>query len=287
MKMRPVPEKEPNLLSRLKQAGIYHRLRASFVYDLYLKLTNRPLAKSRYREVNFYRALLNGFKQGDLIFDIGANAGDRSDVFLRIGARVVAVDPDARNQAILCEKFLRYRFSAKPVTIVGKAVGAKSGMETMLVCGSGSVFNTLSQKGADNLTGVSNPAEPSANALEFGEKKIVETTTLEELIETYGLPFFVKIDVVGFELEVMQGLHRPIPYLSFEIDMAAFRQELLRCIEILGGLSPRGQFNYTCDRRNGLFLEKWLDAEPFSQVLREFEGCREGCVEVFWRTISG
>ncbi len=269
-----------NLLSTLKKAGIYHRLRASFAYDLYLNLTNRKLLKDRDREAAFYRAVLDGFKPGDLIFDIGANIGDKTDTFLRIGAHVVAVDPDEHSQAILRQKFLRYRMRPQPVMIVGKAVGAKVGAETMLVCAPGSVFNTLSKKGASIVSGATNRPEQSSDTIEYKEKKIVETTTLDHLIEAYGLPFFIKIDVVGFELEVLQGLHRSVPCLSFEIGLPESRQELLQCVDLLGGLSSSGQFNYTWDRRNGLALDRWLDVQAFLRVL---EGCGDGPIEVFWR----
>jgi hypothetical protein len=119
------------------------------------------------------------------------------------------------------------------------------------------------------------------NSIEFRYQKIVETTTLEHLIDTFGPPCFVKIDVVGFELEVLQGLRRCVPLLSFEIDLPEFRHELLQCIEILGGLSLRGLFNYSWDRRNGFCLRRWLDAESFVQVL---ESCGEGPIEIYWRT---
>jgi FkbM family methyltransferase len=272
---------ERNLLSILKNTGIYHRLRASFVYDLYLNLTNRKLSKDRDREAAFYRAVLDGFKPGDLIFDIGANIGDKIDTFLRIGARVVAVDPDEHNQAILRQKFLRYRMRLKPVMIVGKAVGAKVDVETMLVCAPGSVFNTLSKKGASILSGATSWSKQSLHTIEYKEKKDVKTTTLDHLIEAYGLPFFIKIDVVGFELEVLQGLHRSVPCLSFEIGLPESRKELLQCVDLLGGLSSSGQFNYTWDRRNGLALDSWLDVQAFLRVL---EGCGDGPIEVFWRT---
>jgi FkbM family methyltransferase len=199
------------LLSLLKKSGIYHRLRASFVYDLYLTLTNGKLLKDRNREAAFYRAVLNGFKRGDLIFDIGANIGDKTGTFLRLGARVVAVDPDDHNQNVLRQKFFRYRIRPKPVMVVGKAVGANVGVETMLVCAPGSVFNTLSKKGASMISEATNRPKQLSHAIEYKEKTIVETTTLDHLIEAYGLPFFIKIDVVGYELEVLQGLHRPVP----------------------------------------------------------------------------
>jgi FkbM family methyltransferase len=269
-----------NHLSILKQSGIYHRLRASFVYDLYLILRNGKLLKARDREAAFYRAVLNGFKPGDLIFDIGANIGDKTVTFLRLGARVVAVDPDEHNQNVLRQKFLRSRIRPKPVMIVGKAVGARVGVETMLVCAPGSVFNTLSEKGAGIISDSTNRPGQLSDVIEYKEKKTVETTTLDHLIEAYGLPFFIKIDVVGFELEVLQGLHRSVPFLSFEIGLPESRRELLQCVGLLGGLSSSGQFNYTWDRRNGLALDRWLDVRSFLRIL---ESCGDGPIEVFWR----
>jgi FkbM family methyltransferase len=269
-----------NHLSILKQSGIYHRLRASFVYDLYLTLRNGKLLKARDREAAFYRAVLNGFKPGDLIFDIGANIGDKTVTFLRLGARVVAVDPDEHNQNVLRKKFLRSRIRPRPVMIVGKAVGARVGVETMLVCAPGSVFNTLSEKGAGIISDSTNRPGQLSDVIEYKEKKTVETTTLDHLIEAYGLPFFIKIDVVGFELEVLQGLHRSVPFLSFEIGLPESRRELLQCVGLLGGLSSSGQFNYTWDRRNGLALDRWLDVRSFLRIL---ESCGDGPIEVFWR----
>ena len=267
-------------ISRLKRSAVYHRLRVSPLHDLYLNMKDRKLAKSREREADFYRGILNRFESNDLVFEIGANVGDKVDTLLRGGARVVAVDPDENNQAIMQQRFLRYRFKPKAVTIVGKAVGATAGIATMLVCAPGSVFNTLSKKGACILGDADYCNAQSMDQLQYQEKRIVETTTLDDLIDTYGVPALIKIDVVGFELEVIQGLHRPVPCLSFEISLPEFRQELLQCIEILGRLSPRGQFNYTWDHRNGLVLDDWIDTQKFVRVL---EDSGEGPLEVFWR----
>ena len=75
----------------LKRAGLYHRLRASSVRELYWKMAGRQRIAAREKQIDFYRHLLNEMRHGDLIFDIGANEGFKTDLFLRLGARVVAI----------------------------------------------------------------------------------------------------------------------------------------------------------------------------------------------------
>lgn len=266
--------------SLLKQSGIYYRLRSSLVYDFYLAMTNRKLLKEKYQEIAFYRTLLDGFAPGDLIFDVGANIGDKIDIFLKLGMKVVAIDPDQVSQRVLRQRFLNYRLKPKPVHIVAKAAAATAGTETMMVRAPRSVFNTLSGKGADTYRA---EAEPYGDTLNFSEdrtSKVVETTTLDLLIEEYGSPFLIKIDVVGFEIEVLQGLHHAVPFISFEIRLPEFRQELQRCVEILDGLSHGAQFNFTWNRGKGLVLINWLDVQEFLKRMNSFG---EGPLEIFYR----
>jgi len=267
--------------SVLKRAGFYQRLKGSCVHDLYWRIADRRRIDGRNQQVDFYRRLLNGFRAGDLIFDVGANAGDKTDVFLRLGARVVAVEPDERCQDILRGKFLEYRLAPKPVIVVGQAVSEKVAVETMWVDGPGSALNTLSQKWADTLRGDKKRFEHTSDVLEFAQKKSVETTTLEQLTVTHGLPFFVKIDVEGHELSTLRGMRRPVPYLSFEVNLPEFRQEGLQCLEVLENLTASGQFNYAADCRCGLVLDRWVARQQFSRVLDQ---CTDKCIEVFWRT---
>jgi len=268
------------LQSTLKRAGVYYRVKNSYAYDLYWRFADRRLIDARDREFAFYRSLLTGFRAGDLIFDIGANVGDKTGVFLGLGARVVSVEPDEANQEILRAKFLKYRMAPKPVVIVGKAVSDQSAVETMWIDGPGSAVNTLSQKWADTLKTKRDTFAHAHFGLEFSQCKTVETTTLEDLILAHGSPFFVKIDVEGYEVKVIRGLKRPVPFLSFEINLPAFRQEGLECVRQLEGLAPDGEFSYAHDLQGG-GMGEWLGSQEFSKVV---EQCPDGAIEVFWRT---
>ena len=267
----------------LKQAGLYQRLKASRVYDLYWSLADRSIIERSHREIRFYRNLLCGFSRGCLVFDVGANHGSKTGIFLKLGARVVAVEPDRTNLEILKEKFLTYRLSRKPIVIVGKALSDKDAVETMWIDEPGSAKNTLSPKWVETLK---HDDERFGYHHHFGQRTTVETTTLDQLIGAHGMPFFIKIDVEGHEPSVLRGLHRAVPYLSFEVNLPEFLPEGQECVEMLSRLAADGKFNYaTGEYERGLALQEWVDASEFSRVLGQ---CAEKSIEVFWKTrLSG
>jgi FkbM family methyltransferase len=262
----------------LRRMGLYHRLQASALYDLYWSFADKSMIEERSQEIEFYRGLLPEFRQGDVIFDIGANLGQKSDVFLRMGAKVVAVEPDESNQSILKKKFLWARLVNKPIVVVGKAVSDKCAVETMWIDAPGSAKNTLSGKWVETLRTDKNRF---GAALDFREKKTVETTTVDKLMDVFGVPAFIKIDVEGYEPNVLRGLQRAVPLLSFEVNLPEFRPEGVECIRLLDQLRPDGSFNYATDCVTGLVLSDWLSGADF---LKKFESCQESSIEIFWKT---
>lgn len=260
------------------------RLKSSLIRDAYWAVTHRERLRSRRQEVQFYRRLLVGFEPGNLIFDIGANVGAKTDLFLRLGARVVAVEPDDECSRGLAERFLEFRMYPRPVTIVRSAVSDTVGAAEMLIDGPGSAVNTMSSKWATSLKENRDTFTHGHCGLEFKQTKLVETTTIDELIARHGVPYFVKIDVEGHEFSVLQGLHRPVPYLSFEVNLPEFRPEGLRCVALLAKLAPAGRFNYSSDCAQGLALTEWAPESKFAEILQR---CSDKSIEVFWTTCPG
>jgi len=258
----------------LQRMNLYHKVKFSFLYDVYWSLMNPGVIADRDKEVKFYRQTLKGMRKGDLVFDIGANFGYKSDIFLRLGASVIAAEADS-----FCLKILQQRFKKKSVTVIGKAISYKQGRENLFVEKPGSAKNTLSKKWKDVLE--------DQNISRFKEIHNftsiipVDTTTVENLIEEYGVPYFVKIDVEGYECNVLKGLRSKVPFISFELNLPEFLNEGMQCISLLKDIYAEAKFNYIIeDCGIGFKLEEWVGYEEFSGLLQKYS---DRYMEVFCR----
>jgi len=263
------------------QKSVRNRLNSSGIRRAYWAVANREVLDLSRHEEDFYRRLLVGMQPDDLIFDIGANVGSKTDIFLRLGARVIALEPDEDCMETLRDRFVRYRFIPRPVTLIGKAVSEKVGTLRLFVDGPGSAVNTANEKWAAHLRDNKESFKHGHHGLEFSTTKSVETTTLENLIELYGLPFFVKIDVEGHESSVLRGLDRPVPFLSFEVNLRVFKSEGIECVRLLQRIYPGGVFNCTADCASGFAHKEWLGSEELCEALNT---CSDETIEVFWKT---
>jgi FkbM family methyltransferase len=144
---------------------------------------------------------------GDLAFDIGSHVGDRVASFRRLGARVVAVEP----QAVLA-RVLRLLHALDPMVVVEPtAVGRRAGLAELHVNPRNPTVSTLS---TDLIAAAGLAA--AWRGQRWTRRARVPMTTLDGLIRHHGQPAFIKIDVEGMEAEVLAGLSRPVPALSFE-----------------------------------------------------------------------
>jgi FkbM family methyltransferase len=185
---------------------------------------------------------------GDLVFDVGAHVGNQTRCFARLGARVVAIEPQPP-----FARWLRWLFRSDPrVLVIETALGAGSGKAILYPSPRTPTVASLS---ADWIASVG--AAGSFAGVRWGDPLEVPITTLDALMEEHGLPRFCKIDVEGFEAEILRGLSQPIPLLSFEYVPAAI-DVACEATGLLAALGPY-RFNVTIGERRTFRWPQWQD----------------------------
>lgn len=193
---------------------------------------------------------------GELAFDIGSHVGDRIGSFRRLGARVVAVEPQP-----LCQAALRALYRGDDqVTLVAAACAAAPGTVTVHLNSANPTVSTVS---TDFIRAAGGAA---GWAGEVWDSTIeVPATTLDALIAAHGVPAFTKIDVEGYEDAVLAGLSRPLPALSFEFTTIA-RPVAMRCLDRLASLGRYG-FDVALAEGEPLVFGRWRGAAELAGYL--------------------
>lgn len=177
--------------------------------------------------------------RGDLVFDVGAHLGDRTAAFSGLGARVIALEPQPH-----LLPWLRRLVGRRPgVTVVPAAVGRRAGTARLAVSDANPTLSTLADGWRDAVV----HENPTFRGVRWNRSTEVELTTMDDLIDQFGAPRFCKIDVEGFEADVLAGLSRPIEALSIEF-VAGTLQVTTECVDRLESLA---QYEYNAIRGEG------------------------------------
>jgi FkbM family methyltransferase len=189
--------------------------------------------------IEFYAPFL---APGDLCFDIGSNVGEKAEAFLALGAKVVAFEP----QPFVFREMKARCGPSRRLIAVNAAVGAAPGKLPMYVC-----------KQSQSSSLVSDWTQNIQEVIQ------VPVTTLDHAIERYGLPRFCKIDVEGFELEVLKGLNRALPCITLEYHLSD--DDIMKVIGCVDYLSRFGDLsmNVTLGEELKFAWPNWVTYESF------------------------
>ena len=209
--------------------------------------------KQKKKMIIFYSRFI---RKGDLCFDVGANIGERTKIFLALGAQVVVIEPQER-----CMNVLKKRFkNSSNIFYVQHALGENEDELDLMISSS----STISSMSSEWIKKVKSSGRFSDYSWDKSVK--VKVTTLDNLIELYGKPSFCKIDVEGFEYPVLKGLSKPIPSLSFEFT-PEYGESSIDCINYLDNLGYE-YFNYSIGESMEMELPEWVSSTVIIEIFQ-------------------
>jgi FkbM family methyltransferase len=210
----------------------------------------RAMRQSR-RMREFYLPLLT---KGALVFDIGANVGTMTRVFAAVGAKVVAVEPNAD-----CARHIELSTSRESVEVLQAAVGDKNGLGILKVSDRKDKMSSLSDEWREAVS------KDNKEYVGMWKREVtVPMVTLDALIARYHLPDYIKIDVEGYEEQALKGLSECPPLLSFEFNRL-FLDSAMRALD--SSIFEHAAFNYTLVDPVQFELAEWVDRSALKKKL--------------------
>jgi FkbM family methyltransferase len=245
----------------------------NFKHDHFPTEGQKKELESHPARLKFYAQFI---KPGDTCFDVGANMGNRTKVFLELKAKVVAVEPQKD-----CYEVLRIKYG-KRINLITKGLGQKEGTETFFLSSS-TEFSSFAKDWVDAVQ-----KERFAGVHNWDKKETIEMTTLDNLIRQFGKPAFCKIDVEGYELEVLKGLTQPVKFISIEYTVPEQVEKSVTCIEYLNTIG-KITCNYSKWESMQLALPVWGSAAEMIAIIRskEFKDTRWGDIYIAFETPAG
>jgi FkbM family methyltransferase len=217
-----------------------------------LRVYHGDAARNRAMDALYGRFL----KPGDLAFDVGAHVGDRVSSFRRLGARVVALEPQPGPA-----RAIRLIHGRDPqVKLIEAAAGEAEGTVTLHVNSANPTVSTASPAFVAAARGAG-----GWEGQVWDDAVTVPCLTLDRLVRDHGRPAFVKIDVEGFEDRVLMGLTQSVSALSFEFTTIA-RDVAQRCLDRLAALGDY-RFDVALGETQALAFGRWVKPDEMAAHL--------------------
>ena len=236
------------------------------VYRNYLALkwlevfSDRTYLEEKKKRIKFYQQFAKG--KSDLFIDVGANIGNRTEAFLALSDRVVSIEPQS-----FCAKILKLRFGNR-MRLLRMGLAAREGEAEIHVSDS----HTLSSFSRE---WIEKAGQGRFKNEQWSRTENVPLQTLDNVIKDFGRPRFIKIDVEGYEKEILTSLTEKFDYLSFEVNLP---ENFKDTVMILNYLNRQFDVSFNFSRGESMQLEqnKWLRLVDFMKKYRdlfEHKGC--------------
>lgn len=191
-----------------------------------------------------------------IAFDIGANVGKTTESLIKLYDHVICVEPIKSH----CD-LLRNKFHSKNVTVVNSLVSSKKETKLFFEC---DTISTVEKRWIENSR--------FSKSYFWKDPIEMESTTLDLLIHEYGVPNFIKIDVEGHELDVIEGLTENFPsFISFEWAEELF-DKTKSCIDLL---QKKGYNNFYVQNFHDEIIDvstiKWLNKHDAINTIMKSE----------------
>jgi FkbM family methyltransferase len=196
----------------------------------------------------------------NLIYDVGMHEGEDTKYYLDRGFMVVGVEANPQLVASLRETFAPQIADGR-LRIVDKAIASTKGKVQLAINRVWSAFSSI------------DPAFTERNmAHGFGSDYIeVEAVCFREIIEEFGVPYYLKIDIEGMDLLCVKALHyfpdRP-KYLSLETAATSGAAEYHKAFTELAELWTLGyrSFKYIDQAALSKLNGRVLDSEGLAKI---------------------
>ncbi len=165
------------------------------------------------------------------------------------------------------------------ISIVKKGLDREEGTKTFYLSDS-SVISSFSKKWIDS---VKNGRFSNYN---WSKTQEVEMTTLDSLISQFGLPKFIKIDVEGYEVEVLQGLTNPIDIISFEYTVPEQTSNIESCLRQIEKFNANIECNFSVTESMTFELDSWISVEGMNQLIRTEKFISTGFGDIYVKDIN-
>ena len=168
----------------------------------------------------------------DLVYDVGLGDGADTAYYLAKGRRVLAIDANPTAVSRVSTQFAD-AIKAKRLEVLNIGISGSEGVKSFWICDGRPEWSSF------------HPSIASRDGMPHHEVT-VECQSFASVLEQFGVPRYLKLDIEGSEIHCLRELRGPdLPrYISFE--KSGYEVQALRILEGLGytGFKMISQFHF-------------------------------------------